>query len=131
MTRAQTYLSQYRDVGLAGSVADASPHKLVALLLRGARERIQSAIASIDRGDIARKAKAINGAYAILEGLRMTLDREGGGDIARGLEDIYQYGGQRLVEANAANDATRLTEVDGLLETIESAWMQIPKSQQN
>ena len=131
MTRAQAYLSQYRDVGLAGSIADASPHKLVALLLRGARERIQSAIASIDRGDIARKAKAINGAYSILEGLRMTLDREGGGDIARGLEDIYQYGGQRLVEANVANDTTRLTEVDGLLETIESAWMQIPLSQQH
>jgi flagellar protein FliS len=131
MTRAQVYLSQYRDVGIAGSVADASPHKLVALLLRGARERIQSAIASIDRGDIARKAKAINGAYSILEGLRITLDREGGGDIARGLEDIYQYGGQRLVEANAANDTARLTEVDALLETIEMAWMQIPQSQQN
>src|SRR3569833_3127086 len=102
MTRAQAYLSQYRDVGLAGSVADASPHKLVALLLRGARERIQSAIVSIDRGDIPRKAK-----------------------------DINQYGGQRLVEANAANDTKRLTEVDTLLETIESAWMQIPQGAQN
>jgi flagellar protein FliS len=131
MTRAQTYLSQYRDIGLAGSIADASPHKLVALLLRGARERIQSAISAIDRGDIPRKAKAINGAYSILEGLRITLDRNGGGDIARGLEDIYQYGGQRLVEANAANDTGRLTEVDGLLETIESAWLQIPQSLQN
>jgi flagellar protein FliS len=130
MTRAQAYL-QYRDVGLVGSVADASPHKLVSLLLRGARDRIQSAIVSIDRGDIGRKAKAINGAYAILEGLRITLDRTNGGDIATGLDEIYRYGGQRLVEANAANDTQRLTEVDSLLGDIESAWQQIPHGAQH
>lgn len=130
MTRAQAYL-QYRDVGLAANVAEASPHRLVALLLRGARERIQLAIVSIDRGDVPRKAKAINGAYSILEGLRITLDRTNGGDIANGLDEIYRYSGQRLVEANAANDTQRLTEVDALLEDIETAWLQIPHGTQN
>ena len=126
MTRAQHYLSHYRDVGLAGAVADASPHKLVALLLQGARERIQIAIAAIAQADPARKAKAITGAYQILEGLRITLDRTRGGEIAAGLDEIYRYGGQCLLEANAGNDAGRLREVDGLLAEIESAWHEIP-----
>ena len=126
MNRAHHYLNQYRDVGLAGAVADASPHKLVALLLQGARERIQLAIAAIAQSDPARKAKAITGAYQILEGLRITLDRSRGGEIAAGLDEIYRYGGQRLLEANAGNDAARLKEVDGLLSEIESAWREIP-----
>ncbi|HEX6832051.1 MAG TPA: flagellar export chaperone FliS [Rudaea sp.] len=125
MRRAQ-YISEYRDVGLAGAVADASPHQLVALLLHGARERIQTAIVAIGRNDVGRKVKAINGAYAILEGLRITLDRRSGGEIAAGLDELYRYGGQRLVEANAANDPQRLKEVDALLDEVESAWKQIP-----
>ncbi len=125
MGRAHAYLSQYRDVGVAGDVANASPHKLVSLLLRGARERIKVAGLAIARNDIARKAQAINRAYAIIEGLRITLDRDKGGDIAAGLDEIYRYSGQRLVEANLANDTDRLHEVDSLLGEIETAWTQI------
>lgn len=128
MRRAQAFLSQYRDVGVTGAVADASPHQLVALLLQGARERIRSAIGAIECGDLARKAKAISGAYAILEGLRLSLDRERGGRIADALEAIYEYGGRRLIEANANGDADRLAEVDALLNDIESAWLAIRAS---
>jgi flagellar secretion chaperone FliS len=130
MRRAQNYLAQYRHVGVAGSVADASPHRLVALLLQAARERIRTAIAAIASGNIARKAKAINGAYAILEGLSMTLDHRKGGEIARGLDAIYQYGNRRLVEGNATNNPVHLQEVDTLLQEIESAWSQIPAAAQ-
>jgi len=131
MRRAQAYLSQYRDVGVAGDIANASPHKLVSLLLRGARDRIQLAELAIGRNDIARKANAINRAYGIIEGLRITLDREHGGEIASGLDEIYRYSGQRLVESNATNDLGGLREVDGLLKEIESAWLQIPVTAQS
>jgi len=128
MRRDQSFLSQYRDIGLAGSVSDATPHRLVLLLLQSARTRIRTAVVAIEQNDAARKAKAINGAYSILEGLRITLDHRSGGEIASGLDAIYQYGGRRLVEANAANDPNHLHEVDSLLQEIESAWSQIPAS---
>jgi flagellar protein FliS len=131
MSRAQAYLSQYRDVGVAGDIANASPHRLVSLLLRGARDRIQLAALAIGRNDIARKANAINRAYGIIEGLRMTLDRDRGGEVATGLDEIYRYSGQRLVEANANNDTGQLREVDGLLQEIETAWLEIPAAAQN
>lgn len=125
MRRAMNHLSQYRNVGVAGDMADADPHRLVSLLLRGARERVQTAEAAIGRNDIIRKAQAINRAYAIIEGLLITLDRERGGEVASGLDGLYRYCNRRLVEANAGNDTEKLREVDSLLGEIETAWLQI------
>lgn len=125
MRRAQNSLSQYRNVSVAGDMADAHPHRLVSLLLRGARERVQTAEAAIARNDIVCKARAINRAYAIIEGLLITLDRDRGGDVAAGLDSLYRYCNRRLLEANAGSDAEKLREVDSLLGEIESAWLLI------
>lgn len=40
------YAEQYRKVGVSSRVVDADPHRLVALLLEGAGERIRRAEAS-------------------------------------------------------------------------------------
>src|SRR6201999_4556516 len=101
MPRAQALLSQYRSVGTASRVNDASPHRLVALLLESAREKIRTAIAAVGCNARANKAKAIQRAYSILEHLRLTLDHRAGSEIANGLDAIYEYSNRRLVEANA------------------------------
>ena len=49
------YAEQYRQVGVTSAVADADPHKLVALLLSGALERVRRAQATLDQGDQAGK----------------------------------------------------------------------------
>ncbi len=131
MYSARSCLEQYRQTSLAGAVLEASPHRLIALLLRGARERIQLASAALGRGDLARKAQAIGSACAIIDGLRMALDARAGGEIAERLDSLYEYSGLRLVEANAANDPVRLQEVDDLLGDIETAWASLPASMAN
>jgi flagellar protein FliS len=125
MARAQAYLSQYRSVGTASRVNDASPHRLVALLLEGAREKIRTAAAAIGCNERSRKAKAIHGAYSILEHLRVTLDHRAGGEIASGLDAIYEYCNRRLVEANAMDDVERLNEANSLLGEVQDAWARI------
>ncbi len=125
MARAQALLSQYRSVGTASRVNDASPHRLVALLLEGARDKIRTATAAIGCNERARKATAIQSAYSILETLRITLDHRAGGEIAVGLDAIYEYCNRRLVEANAMNDVERLNEASGLLGEVQEAWSRI------
>ncbi|TWI09025.1 flagellar protein FliS [Lysobacter ruishenii] len=116
------YANQYRQTAVSSAVLDASPHQLVSLMLAGARERAQLAIACLERGDLPRKAKAINEASTIIGGLDGSLNLEAGGDIADGLAALYDYAQRRLVDANVNNDAAPLAEIDGLLADIESAW---------
>lgn len=123
------YADQYRKVGVATSVVDADPHKLVSLLLGGACERIRLAEACMAQGDQARKGKAIGEVCAIVGHLNGSLDREAGGDIADGLSSLYDYVMQRLTEANLHNDPGALHESLELLVEIESAWNAIPAEQ--
>lgn len=123
MTR-RSQISEYRLTRSVG--ADTDPHRLVALLLAGVLERVRIARASIERRDVVGKANAIGNALEIIDGLRLSLDHRAGGDIAHGLESIYDYASQCLVEANLRNDPDRLAEVLALLGEIESAWLAIP-----
>ena len=116
------YAKHYRQTGLDSAVLEASPHRLISLMLSGARERARLAEACLARGDIARKAQAICDACSIIGGLNGALDLEAGGEIAGGLQALYDYAQRRLVEANARNDAEPLREVDQLLGEIETAW---------
>lgn len=115
-------IAQYRQVRTRGSVEHADPHRLAAMLMEGALERIAAAIGHMQRGEVACKGESISRAIAIVEGLRGSLDFEAGGALAGNLDALYEYMGRRLLEANVADDAGMLEEVAGLLREIESAW---------
>jgi len=122
---ARQFANQYRQTGVSSAVLDASPHQLIALMLAGARERARLAAACLERGDLSRKAQAISDASAIIGGLNGALNLDAGGEIADGLQSLYDYAQRRLVAANADNDIAPLREVDDLLGDIESAWRAI------
>jgi flagellar secretion chaperone FliS len=123
------YAEQYRKVGVSTAITDADPHKLVALLLAGACERIRLAEACLERNDQARKGKAIGEACAIVGHLNGSLDHEAGGEVAGNLSALYEYVLQRLTEANLHNDAAALQESLQLIGEIDSAWNAIPQDQ--
>lgn len=125
------FAEQYRKVGVSTSVVDADPHKLVALLLAGACERIRIAEASLQRNDQARKGKAIGEACAIVGHLDGSLDHEAGGEIAANLSALYEFIIVRLTEANLHNDPNALQEALGLMVEIDSAWNAIPAEQRS
>lgn len=115
----------YRQTAVSSAVLDATPHRLVSLMLTGVRERLHLAVACMENGDTARKGQAIGEASKIIGQLDGSLDHGAGGEIADGLSALYDYSQRRLTEANLNNDVVIVREVDGLMADIEGAWRQI------
>lgn len=113
----------YAKVGMETGVAAASPHKLIVMLFEGALVAIKTAMQQMSEGNIAEKGMAISKAIMIIDGgLRASLDKKAGGDIAESLDALYEYMGKRLLEANLKNDVKILEEVHTLLQELKTAW---------
>ncbi len=122
----QRGVNAYAKVGLETSVISASPHKLIVLLYDGALAAIKSAANHMLAGNIAEKGEAIGKALDIINnGLRASLDKKGGGDIAANLDALYVYMTQRLLTASLQNKSAMLEEVQALLVDLRDAWTQI------
>jgi flagellar protein FliS len=104
----------------------ASPHRLIVMLYQGARQAIAQARMHLHQGDIAARGQAIGKAITIIgDGLQQALNPDAGGEIAERLDALYSYMTRRLLEANLNQSEALLVEVDGLLATLEEAWIGI------
>lgn len=113
----------YAKVGIETGVIAASPHKLIVMLYDGAIVALSNAAQHMKNGDIAAKGQSISKAIAIIEnGLRASLDKKAGGEIAVSLDALYEYMNGRLLQANLKNEIEGLLEVQGLLKDLKSAW---------
>ena len=119
-------MKQYQGTGMKTVIEDATPHRLIQMLMDGALDRIASARGFMERGDFAQKGAHISWAVSIIDGLRVSLDKSVGGEIAQNLDDLYVYMMTRLTEANLNNEPENLNEVAGLLRQIKGAWDAIP-----
>lgn len=119
----QRGVNAYAKVGLETSIGSASPHKLIVMLYDGALVAVLSAQTHMKAGSIPEKGAAISKAISIIDnGLRAALDREAGGEIAAGLDALYEYMSARLLQANLNNDPAMLAEVHKLLADLREAW---------
>src|SRR5580704_9161773 len=110
----------YANVGVETGVMAASPHKLVVMLFEGAMLQVTLAIQNMKAGNIAKKGKAISRAIAFIEtGLRASLDKKVGGEIAQNLDALYAYMSRQLLAANAKNEPEILEEVYRLLNELK------------
>ncbi len=126
MSRLHGGVNQYNQVGVASGVEQASPHRLIQMLMEGAIEKVAKAKGYMERKEIANKGSHISWAISIIEGLRASLDKNNGGDIADNLDDLYDYMIRRLMRANVENNPDLLDEVISLMRSIKSAWDEIP-----
>lgn len=116
----------YAQVGMETDVNGASAHQLIVLLFDGALHALAQARRSMQDNDIATKGKAISKAIQIIDsGLRASLDKKVGGQIAQTLDSLYGYMGQRLLIASLRNGPEILDEVCGLLTELKGAWVLI------
>ncbi|HMM77646.1 MAG TPA: flagellar export chaperone FliS [Gammaproteobacteria bacterium] len=118
----QNGIFEYRKVGVQTGVENASPHKLIQMLLDGAIEKVQLARGYMERREIAQKGQTVSWAMAIIDGLRSSLDMSRGGEVAENLDGLYDYMLRRLAEANLRNDLAMLDEVVKLLNEIREGW---------
>lgn len=116
----------YAQVGMETGVVAASPHRLIVMLFDGAIIALQAATRQMQEANIPAKGKSISKAIAIIDGgLRASLDKHAGGEIAANLDSLYEYMSKQLLMANLKNDPAILEEVLKLLADLKSAWCAI------
>lgn len=122
-------VSAYAQVGVETGVLAASPHKLIEMLYEGAIRAINQASVYMAAGDIEKKGESVAKAVQIiLVGLRASLNKEAGGELAENLDSLYDYMARRLFEANIKDNQEMLDEVRSLLLDIKGAWDEIGES---
>lgn len=118
--------NKYATIHTESVAEDASPHKLIQMLMSGFLMRVNLAKGAISRNDYQEKSIQISKAVGIVGGLIDGLDMNKGGEIAENLHSLYEYINSRLFEASSENNLEILDEVSGLMKEVESAWNAIP-----
>jgi flagellar protein FliS len=111
---------------LEAEVLGASPVKLVEILYRAAVESVAAARRHLRNGEIRERSRSITKASGIVNELMLSLDHARGGDISRGLVELYAYMQTRLIEANTRQIDPPLAEVEQLLNVLSEAWRAVP-----
>ena len=125
----QRGVNVYAKVGLETGVVAASPNKLIVMLYEGAISACYSAITYMQKEDIPNKGAMLSKAISIIEsGLRLSLDKKVGGEIAESLDALYAYMSKRLMIANIHNKPELVHEVIKLLLDLKTAWETIASS---
>ncbi len=122
--------NKYAVIHTESVAEEASPHKLIQMLMSGFLMRVNAAKGAINRNDYQEKSVQISKAVGIIGGLIDGLDLDQGGDIAENLKSLYDYISERLFQATAENDIGILDEVSGLMKEVQSAWNAIPEMYQ-
>jgi flagellar protein FliS len=77
-------------------------------------------------GDISTKGRSIGRSVRILEeGLKASLDVDRGGELAKNLQNVYDFCIIRMTEANLRNSADFVDEVIRVIHPIADGWHQI------
>ena len=119
-------IKAYANVGFETGINSASPHQLITLLFDGILVAISKAKQHMISQEILEKNEAISKATLLIDsGLRAGLNLEQGGELARNLDDLYNYMLNRLMLAHLNNQPELLDEVYGLLTDIKDAWTTI------
>jgi flagellar protein FliS len=116
-------LNEYSRIGLETGVVSANPHRLIVMLFDGAILACKNALPQIEAKAYAEKGAMISKAIMIIEsGLKASLDKKAGGEIAESLDALYDYMSNRLYIANLKNQPEPVHEVIRLLAELRSAW---------
>lgn len=104
-------------------ILTASPAELTLMLYEGAIKFCNMAIVGIEQGDIPKAHQNIIKTENIIAYLRQTLDMQYA--VAQDFDNIYDYLGKRLVEANLKKDKDILEEVNRHLRSVRDTWKEV------
>jgi flagellar protein FliS len=121
--RVNPFANAYRQVD---ALANATPHRLVAMLFDGYLDALAQARGALLQGQIEAKCRAVSRATLIIdEGLRAALNLREGGELASDLHALYGYLTTRLTLANVRNDMQLIEECQRLVAPLRDAWLEI------
>ncbi len=108
-------------------VSTATPEALVAKLFQGAVRHAKRAAELSDASALAERGAALSKVAAIVGELRVSLDHEQGGEIARNLDQLYEFVLHRLTEANLQQQVQPIHDALVVLTTLEEAWTELAR----
>jgi flagellar secretion chaperone FliS len=120
MTYAQAAATYQRN-----AVLTASPEKLVKLLYDGAIKHLEKSRAGLADASTARSpevGRSLSRAIGILGELRASLDHAAGGDVARNLDPLYEFGIDQLSQANLTRTADGVNNTLKVMRTLKEGW---------
>jgi len=112
----------YHNVNLGAQTAQASPVQLVLILMDGLLDELARARAHIEARRYELKAKSLDRAVDMLNGLSSALDVDSGSEVVGRLGELYDYCAHRLYQAGVQLDVEIVDEVVRLLDTIREGW---------
>ncbi|RLB12979.1 MAG: flagellar export chaperone FliS [Deltaproteobacteria bacterium] len=104
---------------------------LVIMCYKKIIELLREAIEDIENGRYDKKSGSLSKAIAILTELMSALDFKRGKQIAYGLNNIYLYCLNKIIEADSRDESDALRDVIDILEDINDAWIRISKKELN
>lgn len=123
MTRsAAAAAKQYQSLDTSSRIEDASPHRLIQLMMERTLTKIGRARGHMQREEVQQKGAAISDAIDIIEALQASLNHSADERMSENFDALYSYMMRRLLEANLQNDESILDEVTGLLRELKEAW---------
>ena len=121
--RRQHSIQAYANVGLQTEVFSASPERLITLLFNGAQAAILKARLYMENNNIEGRGMSLSKAIDIVDsGLKASVDKNAGGEVANSLVATYDLIIQNLLLANLNNDFEKLALAERMLTNIASAW---------
>jgi flagellar protein FliS len=107
------------------AVLTASPEKLVKLLYDGAIKHLEKSRVGLADQKTARSqevGQSLSRAMGILGELRASLDHAAGGQIARDLDRLYEFGLDQLSQANLTRTPTGVNNALQVMRTLKEGW---------
>ncbi|MBU2917463.1 flagellar export chaperone FliS [Psychrosphaera sp. F3M07] len=117
-------IKMYTHMNAQTQLTDASPHKVIQLLMAGAIDRLIKVSAMMEN-QTGGYHDTLSNAIDIILALNCALDMEKGGEISQNLNALYDYMQLQLVQANIEKDYKKVDEVVDLIKTIKDGWDQI------
>lgn len=113
---------QYQSIDTLSNIDNATPHRLIQLLMERALTKIGVARGHMERQEVHLKGSNISDAIDIIEGLQASLNHNADKRMSENFDALYAYMMRRLLEANLHDETAILDEVAGLMSELKEAW---------
>ncbi|NNC76705.1 MAG: flagellar export chaperone FliS [Woeseiaceae bacterium] len=118
----ESAVKQYQSIATRSRIDDASPHRLIQLMMERALSKIGLAKTHMKENRVQDKGNNITDAISIINGLQASLNHSVDDRMSENFDALYAYMMRRLLEANLKNETSILDEVAGLLGELKEAW---------
>lgn len=113
--------NEYANRYLTDKVSTATPAELVGMLYDAGVVAMQAGQTAVDANQTGDAHRHLVRAQSIVAELRCSLDLSVG-EIARNLDNLYEFVGRRLVDANLKKDVRIVAECLGIFTPLRDAW---------